>query len=186
MDDNKIIELYWLRDENAIQESTQKYGVYCKSIALRILNNMKHSEECVNDTWLNAWNAMPPQKPDALRIFLGSITRNLSLNRVRDLSREKRGGNQAVIALDELADCVPDTASPEKVLEDREITEAINTWLHSLEKEKRVAFLRRYWYCDSLSEVSTRMGWTESKTNSLLRRLRLSLKEHLILEGITL
>ena len=96
MEDNKIIELYWLRDENAIQESTQKYGGYCKSIALRILNNIEHSEECVNDTWLNAWNAMPPQKPDALQIFLGSITRNLSPNRVRDLSREKRGGNIGV------------------------------------------------------------------------------------------
>ena len=186
MDDDKIIDLYWERDEDALVESERRYGRYCSSIALRILNNMESSEECVNDTWLHAWNAMPPQKPDVLRIFLGSITRNLSLNRVRDLSREKRGGGQAVLALDELADCVSDTETPDRVLEDQEITKIINKWLSSLKKEERVAFIRRYWFCDSLSEVSTLMGWSESKTNSLLRRLRIRLKNHMIMEEITL
>jgi len=183
MDDIKIIDLYWARDESAIAESTRKYGGYCHSIALRILENLEHSEECVNDTWLRAWNSMPPQRPAVLRMFLGAITRNLCLNRARDLAREKRGGGTAVIALDELQDCVPDTTS-ENAHEDGEITAAINQWLHGLALDKRVAFMRRYWFCDHVADVAKRMGWSESKTNAVLRRLRLSLREHLEREGI--
>lgn len=184
MDDDKIISLYWKRSEVAITESIQKYSGYCMSIAMHIMKNIEYSEECVNDTWLKAWASIPPQRPTVLRLFLGAITRNLSLNKVRDLSRQKRGGKQAVIVLDELQECVPDNDTTEKLLEEKEITEAINRWLKTLNKEKRVAFLRRYWYCDNLVDVSSFMGWSESKTNSLLRRLRLSLKKYLIMEGI--
>ncbi|WP_310602310.1 RNA polymerase sigma factor [Anaerosporobacter sp.] len=186
MEDDRIIELYWERKEEAIEETSQKYGRYCKSIALRILENMECCEECVNDTWFNAWNAIPPQRPTTLRIFLGRITRNLALNRVRDLSCEKRGGGQAVLVLDELTDCIPVSPSPEKVLEDKEITASIERWLETLSKEKRVAFIRRYWYCDNLADVASFMGWSESKTNSLIQRLRINLKHHLLKEGITL
>jgi len=186
MQDERIVELYWLRNEDAISASSQQYGHYCTSIALRILDNAECSEECVNDTWLNAWNAMPPQRPAVLRTFLGAITRNLSLNKVRDLSREKRGGGQAVLVLDELQECIPGTDSPERDVEDQEITAAIDRWLTTLPKENRVAFMRRYWFCDSITEIATRMSWSESKTSSLLRRLRISLKEHLEQEDITL
>ena len=184
MEDERIIDLYWQRDEEAITESSQKYGHYCKSIAMRILENLECSEECVNDTWLNAWQAIPPQRPNVLRTFLGSITRNLSLNRVRDLSRAKRGGGKTVLILDELIECIPSTDSPERDLEDKEITAAINRWLEGLTKEKRVAFMRRYWFCDIIAVTAVLMGWSDSKANSLLRRLRLGLKEHLIQEGI--
>lgn len=184
MEDHKIIELFWLRDEDAIHQSSQKYGRYCKSIALRILANAESSDECVNDTWLKAWNAIPPQHPSILRTFFGAITRNLSLNRVRDLSCEKRGGGQVVLVLDELTECMPNRSSPESILEDREITASIERWLETLAKEKRVVFICRYWHCDRVSDIASRMGWTESKTNSLLQRLRVSLKNHLELEGI--
>lgn len=186
MEDERIIALYWERNETAIRESEAKYGNYCKTIALRILENIESCEECVNDTWLNAWNAIPPERPVVLRVFLGALTRHLALNRVRDLSREKRGGGQAVLALDELAECVPDASSPEQALEDHEITNALNSWLGTLSKEKRMVFLRRYWYCDTLAGVAAFMGWPESKTNSLLRRLRVSLRQHLEQEGVSL
>ena len=186
MEDNKIIELFWMRDEDAIHQSKKKYEHYCKSIAMRILENAESSDECVNDTWMNAWNAIPPVRPSVLRIFLGTITRNLALNSVRDLSRKKRGSGQAVLALDELTDCIPAVSSPESILEGREITASIERWLEALPKEKRVAFIRRYWYYYSVSDIATLMGWTESKTNSLLQRLRVNLKNHLELEGIFL
>lgn len=186
MEDYKIIDLFWARNEDAISEATQKYGSYCKSIAQRILESPESSEECVNDTWLNAWNAIPPARPTALRIFLGKITRNLALNRARSLNASKRGGGQGVLALDELLDCVPSPSSPEEMLEDAEITASINRWLETLTQEKRVAFIRRYWYCDSSSDIALFMGWSVSKTSSLLQRLRLSLKKHLETEGIIL
>ena len=129
---------------------------------------------------------MPPQRPAVLRTFLGTITRNLSLNRARDYAREKRGGGQAVLVLDELQECIPGTDSPESDVEDQEITAAIDHWLTTLPKENRVAFMRRYWFCDSVAEIALKLCWSESKTNSLLRRLRISLKEYLIQEDVLL
>lgn len=184
MQDDRIIELFWQRDEAAIEQTDEKYGSYCSSIAMQILENRESVKECVNDTWLRAWESIPPQRPSALRLFLGKITRNLSLNRARDLAREKRGGGQAVLALDELLDCVPAAPSPETVLENREITASIERWLSALPRENRVTFMLRYWHCESAASVARRLGWTESKTSSLLRRLRISLKSHLESEGI--
>ena len=186
MEDEKIIDLYRLRDEDAINQSSLKYGQYCTSIALRILKDIECGKECVNDTWLNAWNSIPPQEPNSLRAFLGKITRNLSLNRLRGFSREKRGGGLAVLALNELKDCIPDVNTPEKIVEDREITASIEKWLETISREHRVAFMRRYWHFDDLRSISSLMGWSEAKTNSLLRRLRISLKNHLEQEGIIL
>ena len=186
MEDEKIIELFWQRDESAIRQTEQKYGGICRSIALRILEDSGSSEECLNDTWLRAWNAIPPQRPAVLKAFVCRITRNLALNRLRDLSREKRGGKSACVVLDELEGCLPDLSTPEKELEDQEITQSLNRWLDTLPKQQRVAFVRRYWYFDSLKDLSVRMGWSVSKTNSLLRRLRESLKKHLESEEIAL
>lgn len=185
MDDGRIIELYWARDEEAIARSERKYGAYCRSVARRILESAEDAEECVGDTWLRAWNAIPPRRPAALRAFLAAITRNLCLDRLRDASREKRGGGQAALALDELLDCVPSSSTPESALDARELTRALESWLRGLETPKRAAFLRRYWYCDSVSEVAERMGWTEGKTASLLRRTRLELKRYLEQEGVS-
>ena len=186
MEDERIIELYWARDEEALRQTGLKYGPYCRAIALRILEDPQDSEECVSDAWLRAWNAIPPERPAALRAFLAALTRHLALNRARDASRLKRGGGQAVLALDELRDSVPDGGGPERVCEDRAVTEAIERWLRAQPTEHRVAFLRRYWYCDSVADVAARMGWPEQRTASLLRRLRLRLKTHLEQEDITL
>lgn len=129
MEDERIIALFWRRDEGAISQASRKYGAYCRSIAMHILGDSESCEECVNDTWLRAWNAIPPARPAVLRAFLGRITRNLSLSMLRGRTRAKRGGGQALLALDELEDCVPDLQTPEKVLEDREIAQSINRWL---------------------------------------------------------
>ena len=106
MEDRQIVELYWQKNADAISETSSKYGAYCFTIADHILNNAEDSEECVNDTWLHAWNAMPPQRPNALRMFLARITRNLSVNRFNARSAEKRGGGEIILVLDELADCL--------------------------------------------------------------------------------
>ncbi len=186
MEDERIIALFWRRDEGAISQASRKYGAYCRSIAMHILGDSESCEECVNDTWLRAWNAIPPARPAVLRAFLGRITRNLSLSMLRGRTRAKRGGGQALLALDELEDCVPDLQTPEKVLEDREIAQSINRWLGGLPAEQRAAFIRRYWYFDDLAALALRMGWSPGKTNSCLRRLRVSLRQHLESEGIAL
>lgn len=186
MDDGRIIEMFLERDENAVRIVSLKYGAYCGCVSRNILGNNESSEECVNDTWLKAWNSIPPQKPVNLRAFLGRITRNLSLNILRDMSREKRGSGKALLVLDELEGCIPDTHTPEKTVEYKEITESINRFLGDLSEEHRVVFLRRYWFFDDAADIASRMGWSLSKTNSLLHRLRVKLKKHLESEDITI
>ena len=125
MEDNRIIELYWQKNADAITESNRKYGAYCFTIADNILHNKEDSEECVNDTWLNAWNTMPPQKPTKLRMFLAKITRNLSFNRFNARSAKKRGGGEIVLVLDELAECLADKSDMEREYDARELSHCI-------------------------------------------------------------
>lgn len=186
MEDEKIIELYWQRSENAIRETEGKYGPYCRSIAMNLLQQHEDTEECVSDTWLSAWNAMPPQRPNYLRIFLGRITRNGALDRLREKSRLKRGGGAAALPLDELAECIPAAHMTESQLEDAEIARVISVWLRTLSAEKRQLFVRRYWYFDSEAALCKRFGINRSKAASTLYRLRLELKAKLESEGIVL
>ena len=130
------------------------------------------------------WDSIPPAEPKSLRAFAGRITRNISINRLRDASRQKRGGGEPLAALDELESCVSAGRTPERIVEDAEITVCLDRWLASLPSEQRVAFVRRYWYLDSIDALSRRMGWSKSKTTSLLARLRASLRERLDSEGI--
>ena len=132
MEDSAIIDLYWAREERALSETDAKYGGYCRSIAHNILKNREDSEECVSDTWLHAWNAMPPQRPSILSSFLGRITRNLSFDRCRRQNAEKRGGGSLPLALDELSECVPAPGRVEQALEARELAEAIDRFLRTL------------------------------------------------------
>ena len=132
MEDSAIIDLYWAREERALSETDAKYGGYCRSIAHNILKNREDSEECVSDTWLHAWNAMPPQRPSILSSFLGRITRNLSFDRCRRQNAEKRGGGLLPLALDELSECVPAPGRVEQALEARELAEAIDRFLRTL------------------------------------------------------
>ena len=142
MEDSQIIDLYWARLEQAIQETDTKYGGYCRAIAHNILKSMEDSEECVSDTWLRAWNAMPPQRPSVLSAFLGRITRNLSLDRYKAARAEKRGGSSFPAALDELSECVPAGGSVEQTMDERELGQAIDRFLRTIPEKQCSLFLR--------------------------------------------
>lgn len=184
MEDIEIIELYWQRDERAVKESDTKYGRLCKGIALRLLENMEDSEECVSDTWLRAWNTIPPQRPDILRAFFAKITRNLALDRCRRSSAQKRGGGEVDAALEELSSCVSG-GDLETELERRELVRALNEFLYSLGEQERQIFLRRYWLADSVSAIAKGSGMSANAVSLHLMRLRTRLKEHLEKEGIS-
>ncbi len=186
MEDEKIINLYWERKEEAITASEKKYGNYCTVIAKNILSSSEDTEECVNDTWLNAWNSMPPQKPQILSVFFGKITRNLSLNRWRYRSAEKRGGGQMELVLHELEQIVSGNDTLEQELERRELISAINDFLSTLAEKKRSIFLCRYWYGDSVESIALRFGMTENHVSVTLNRLRKKLKEYLLEGGFEL
>ena len=186
MDDNRIIELYWARSEEAIQESDRKYGPYCRTIAWNILQDREDSEECVNDTWLRAWNSMPPQRPGVLSAFLSRITRNLSLDRYKAAKAAKRGGGQLPLALEELGDCVPSAGSVEDAVAMKELTWLLDSFLRDLPEKECCIFLRRYWYVDSTQEIARRYEMAEGSVKSTLYRTRRKLRERLEKEGVVL
>lgn len=179
MEDDQIIDLYWARSERAIAETENKYGRYCHTIAYNILRNDQDAEECLNDTYIKAWNVMPPQRPNHLAAFLGRITRNLSLDRYRMNRAGKRAPGQLPLVLSELEDCIPAEESVEKIIDDMALTESLERFLYALPRLKRNIFIRRYWYLSSIKEIAQAYGMSESKTTSMLHRLRLQLKTHL-------
>lgn len=186
MEDSAIVELYWAREERALTETDGKYGGYCRRVACNILNNLEDAEECVNDTWLRAWHAMPPQRPTALGAFLGRITRNLSLDRYKLGRAEKRGGGQMTVALDELGDCIPAAGGPEEGLEAAELTRLLDRFLRTLPEKDCCMFLRRYWYVDSVRTIAKRYQMAEGSVKSNLFRIRQKLKAYLEKEGVVL
>ena len=186
MEDAKIIDLYWARQEAAILETDKKYGNYCRSISLHILKNQEDCEECVNDTWLRAWDTMPPKRPDFLAAFLGKITRNLSISRYRLSHAQKRGGGEMDLLLLELEECLPSEKSVEEEIEGKETARSIDRFLYGIEEESRNIFIRRYFYVDSVKEIADRFGISESKVKSQLFRTRNRLREHLEREGVAL
>jgi len=186
MDDSQIVALYWARDEAALSESAAKYGAYCRAIAWNILHSGEDADETVNDTWLGAWNAMPPHRPAALSTFLGKITRRLSLKRWRSRSAQKRGGGETALALDELLDCVPDGRAIDEHLEAEELIRILNSFLAELPAAERRVFVRRYWYLEPVAEIGRRYGFSKSKTESMLHRTRRKLLLRLGAEGVFL
>lgn len=186
MDDDGIIQLYWDRNEQAISITSEKYGHYCKAIARNILDSDEDAEECVNDTYLNAWNSMPTHWPKQLATFLGKITRNLSFNKYKHNHAEKRNGGEIALVLEELADCVSDTDDVEQIIDRRELERAINSFVKNLSAEKRDMFVRRYWYADSVSEIAADYGMLRKSVSKTLERTRKRLKEHLIERGFEL
>ncbi len=186
MDDNSIIQLYWDRNDQAISITSEKYGHYCKSIAKNILNNDEDAEECVNDTYLNAWNSMPAYWPEQLAAFLGKITRNLSFNKYKHNRAQKRGGGEITLVLDELTDCVSDTDNIEQMIDRQELVKAINTFVRSLSLEKRNIFVRRYWYADSVSKIAADYGMLQGSVSKTLERTRKKLKLYLAERGFEL
>ena len=184
MEDAQIVHLYVQRDEQAIAESSSKYGAYCQTIAINILALREDAEEAVNDTWLGAWNAIPPARPAILRTFLGKITRNLSLKKWRDLTCEKRGGGQVPLALEELQECIPGDSSPEAAFDEAELTAAIHVFLERMPDMERRVFLCRYWYLDTIPDISRQFGFGESKVRSMLSRSRKRLFNYLKKGGL--
>ena len=186
MEDSMIVDLYWARSEQAIAESDRKYGRYCLSIARSIVELEEDAEECVNDTWLRSWNAMPPQRPGVLSAFFGKITRNLSLDRWRKNRAAKRGGSQVEVALLELEDCLTDRNTPEHHLEAAETARAISDFLRNQPELDRILFVRRYFHLESLAGLEARFGLTESQVKSRLHRIRKRLRNVLEQEGVGL
>lgn len=181
MTDEQIIALYWERSERAIAETQDRYGRYLLTVARGILTDERTCEEVVNDTYAKAWTSIPPQRPDPLKGFLARITRQISINRLKENARQKRGGGQYDLALEELLQCVP--ASGEDLAEVTALRDALNRFLRQLPQEKRRVFIRRYWYLDSVSQIAGQYGISESKVKSMLMRTREQLREFLKKEG---
>lgn len=186
MEDAQIIELYWRRSEDAIAETERKYGHYCRTISFNILGSAEDSEECVNDTYLKTWSLLPPARPTIFSAFLARLTRNLSLDRYRARSADKRGGGQLPLALDELSVCVPGPDSVADFVERQSLTEALDRFLSTLKPEPRRIFLQRYWYVRGIREIAADLRISESKVKMSLFRTRAALKAHLEKEGIGL
>lgn len=184
MEDGAIVALYWRRDEAAVEESRRAYGAYCRAVALNILGSLPDAEECENDAYLAAWQAIPPERPRSLRAWLGRVTRNIALDRWEAGRAAKRGGGETALALEELADCVASTESVEDSFDAAELSRAINSWLRKLGTEKRRLFLRRYWLCESVSAAAEACGMGEGRAKTMLHRLRLELRRHLEKEGL--
>ena len=182
MDDQKIIDLYFDRNEQAITETNVKYGKLCHSIAYNILSNREDSEECVNDTYIGVWNAIPPTRPDNFMAFVCRIARNLSLKRLEFLKREKRSAD-VILTLDELSAVLPDERYAPDV-SDEDVGRLISQFLRTQKEDVRNVFIRKYYFFDSVKEIAERYSFTESKVKNMLFYTRNKLKDYLIKEGV--
>ncbi len=183
MDDEAIVSLYWARDESAITETSSKYGGLCNHIANNILASREDREECINDTYLAIWNAIPDKHPNRFSVFISRIVRNLALKKYEYISAAKRNPS-AVTSFEELGDCVSGTASVESEIERKHIEATINKFLWRQADEKRNIFIRRYWYLDSIETICRCTGFSQSKVKSMLYEMRRKLKRYLENEGI--
>lgn len=186
MDDRKIIELFLQRSEEAIIQTEQKYGRYCHRIAYNILGNDEDSEECVSDALMRTWNSIPPNEPNSFSSFIGKITRNLALDKLRQQNSEKRGGGEVALALDELTECISDRDELSRREDSAEIISALNGFLDGLNPVERGVFMHRYWMMDSIADIAERYDISVSNTTTMLFRLRAKLKKHFMKEGIPL
>ncbi len=185
MDDEVIVSLYFDRDEAAIGRTAEKYGPFCRRVALNVLSSPEDAEECVNDAWLAAWKQIPPERPRSLRAFLGRIVRNLSISRFRADHAQKRGGGMEVL-LSELEDCVPDQNGVEDALDRAELGALISRWLDAQPEEDRNLFIRRYWFGDGVGALAGELGRSANQVSQKLFRLRRSLRAALEWEGVSI
>ena len=183
MEDKAILDLYFARDELAITETDRKYGGYCFSVANRILSSSEDSEETVSDTYWQAWNSIPPQRPSLLKLFLAKITRNLALNRLQKLSAAKRGGGEVDLVLEELAGCIPGTEQIDDQLNAKELGRTIRLFLDTLSERDQDIFLQRYFFFDEPETIAARFGINRNNVNLILSRTRSKLKTYLAQEG---
>lgn len=183
MNDMQIISLFYKRDEQAIRETMDSYGGYCRTVAAAVLQDPADVEEAVADTWLKAWESIPPHNPRYLRLYLGKITRNLALSIWRKNNAYHRGGGQLALALDELGECVSSGDSPEQHVNMQELENAISSFLKSESDIRRAVFLRRYFYLDEISAIALRYSLKETNVRMMLMRTRKRLKKYLVQEG---
>ena len=183
MEDQQIVELYWQRDQQAIAHTQQKYGRYLAKVAYHILCDLEDCAESVNDTYMAAWNAMPPHKPQSLCAFLSKLTRRISIDRLRKKQSAKRGGGEYEVSLEELSQCLPGGHDPEVEVAAKDLAGTIETFLRTLPEKSRNLFIGRYFYMDSVKEAARYCGLTESNAKVLLHRTRIALGEYLKEEG---
>lgn len=186
MEDKSIVDLFWRRDESAIRETKEKYNRYLSKIAYNILGNLQDCEECLNDTYLRAWNTIPPGKPSNLSLYLAKIIREQSINLYRRHHAAKRGKGEYALSLEELAECLSGQDTPEQEIDMQLLTQLINGYLRTVSTENRILFIRRYYYCDSVQELAKRSGFSKAKVKTVLFRMRGELKEYLGKEGFLL
>ena len=187
MDDKDIIEQFWARSDSAIAALSDRYSKYCRVIAVNILGNAEDAEEVINDTYHRIWNAIPPERPNNLRAFIGRITRNLSLDRLEKENAKKRGGGQVESVLSELEECISDNRNTiDELAESDAITAALNTFLSGQSAENRRVFVRRYWRAASIEEIAKDFNMTVGKVKTILFRMRNKLRKHLESEGVCL
>jgi len=185
MEDERIIQLFWERKEDAIEELNQKYGAICTKVAHNILNNHQDAEECVNDAYLGAWNSIPPERPNPLRTYICRIVRNLAIKKYH-ANRAKKRDSSYDVALEELESCIPATGSVEEVWNAKEVARNIDDFLEHLDSENRILFVRRYWYAESVSDLARLFQISNHNVTVRLSRIREKLKVHLLKEGIWL
>ena len=178
MEDSKIIQLFWERDEAAVSAVSEKYGRYCAAVARNIIGNEQLAEECVNDTLMGLWEAIPPNRPEHLMAFAVKITRNNAMNKINEIRAQKRGGGELDLVLDELHDIASDY-SVEKIAEQHEVMASVNKFLGRLSERKRTGFVLRYWHCCSVAEISQAVGMSEANVYNVLKRVRKKLLEYL-------
>ena len=184
MEDSRIIELFWQRDEQALLHTQEKYGAYCTRLARNILDDEEDAVECVNDTWLRVWSSIPPERPKHLQYFLARITRNLALDRYRQEHAVKRGGGTTDVALEELSQVLASRDDPQKSCEAKELESAINRFVGRLPRREGDLFIRRYYFLESISDIAQRFGLTTNHVTVILSRTRRKLKAHLEKEGL--
>lgn len=185
MEDKKIVDLFMKRDEAALTETEQKYGRYCHFVAHNILGSDEDSEECVNDTYLRTWHAIPPSIPDNLKAFVGKITRNLALD-MYDKNHAQKRSDAVELVFDELAEVLSDKPNDLHLVEELSLKNALNSFLGELNPKKRTIFMQRYWYLSSVKDIAARFGMSENSVKVTLKRLREKFKERLEKEGIKL
>lgn len=183
MDDRQIIELFLQRNESAVTEAAKKYEGYCRAVAVRILQSPEDIEEALNDTWLAAWNCIPPHEPECLQTFLGRLTRNICLKQCRAQQAQKRGADELCVVFEELEGCLSSGQDVEREISAKELADSINRFLGGLPDSERQVFVRRYWYMQPVAEIADACDFSQSKVKTMLHRLRKRLAAKLKKEG---
>ena len=183
MNDKEILRLFFDRDETALKAVSEKYGSYCMKIAENITGSREDAEECVNDALLNAWESIPPKRPELFSAYIGKLTRNLAINKRKRTLTEKRGSGEGALVFEELSEMIRGKDNVEREFDRRELTREINAFLEPLPEHKRNIFICRYWYCESVKEIAAEWGLSETGVSVMLHRLREKLKSHLRKRG---